>query len=50
MKTNRKMNVHLYNLFKDVFTDEDEINEAVRDAKRAFTFVQRDALFKKHQP
>lgn len=51
MKTNRKpksslIDNQLYNLFKDVYEDNEEINSAVRDAKKAFSFIQRDAVYR----
>jgi hypothetical protein len=49
MKTNRKIDIHLYNIYKDLYTNEDEINTAVKDAKRAFTLIQHDALYNKGQ-
>ena len=47
MKTrHKKIDNQLYNLFKDVITDEDEINEAIKDAKKAFLLVQQDVVYK----
>ena len=47
MKTkSKKIDQQLYNLFKDVFTDEEEIMEAIRDTKKAFSMVQADVLYR----
>jgi len=51
MKTNRKpksslVDNQLYNLFKNIYEDNEEIDSAVRDAKKAFSLVQKDAVYK----
>ena len=47
MKTNRKLDNQLYNLFKDVYADEQLINETVRDAKKAFSYIKNhDAVYR----
>ena len=43
---NNKTDNQLYNLFREIFNDEDEINEAVKDAKVAFHMLQQDAIYR----
>ena len=51
MKAYRKQNTaatenELFNVFKEVYTDEESVNKAVSDAKKAFSLIQKDVLYK----
>ncbi|HKC68539.1 MAG TPA: hypothetical protein VKG26_09925 [Bacteroidia bacterium] len=47
MKTpSKKTDNQLYNLFKELFSNEDEINQAVKDAKITFSMLQQDAVYR----
>ena len=49
MKTrNKKIDNQLYDLFKEIYTDQDDIDNAVKDAKVVFSMLQQDAVFKEH--
>ncbi len=49
MKTKRKQpntlfDVQLYNIFKEMYGNEEECIAAIQDAKKAFSFITGDAL------
>jgi hypothetical protein len=40
----------LFKIFSAVFSDDVEaVNEAMRDAKKAFTYIRQDALYRNNQ-
>lgn len=47
MKTQRKqLNVELYNIFCEVFAEESDRQQAIRESITAFTVIKQDALFR----
>lgn len=50
MKTKRKQNIsvnnELYNIFRDICQNEETVSEYIRDARKAFSLVQKDALYR----
>jgi len=42
-----KTKTQLFRIFSDVFqNDTDAINEAIRDSKKAFSYIKQDALYR----
>jgi|GEM_PF-4080435 len=47
MKRSRKIDNYLYSIYKDLYTDENKINTAIKNAKKAFSLLQKDAFYRK---
>ena len=48
MKTKKhtKVDQEMMNLFKEIYQDEDSYDSAVKDAKKAFSYVKQDVLYR----
>lgn len=50
MKTQKQyktsLDRELFNLFREIYSDEGAAEDAVRDAKKAFSFIRHDSLYR----
>lgn len=46
-KKTKRLDNELYNIFQNMFSNENECEKAVEEAKIAFQIVKQDALFRK---
>lgn len=50
MKTQKQyktsLDRELFNLFKEIYSDEGAVEDAVIDAKKAFSYIRQDVLYR----
>ena len=49
MKKNMKVDNELYKIFSDLYTDDEKLEQLVKQSKMAFSMVKQDALFRNIQ-
>jgi hypothetical protein len=42
----RKIDKELYNIFSDIYLNEDDCQEALKESMKAYSIVKQDALFR----
>ena len=44
--TTKKLDTQLYNIFKEIYKDEDALKQAIAESKLAYSCIKQDALFR----
>lgn len=44
--SNKQISNQLYNIFREMYKDDESIQQAIRESKAAYSSVKRDALFR----